>query len=256
MAEATLLERAVRHDRAVVLGGLASATGLSWLYLLLGAGMEMDPVHSAMHMPWTPADFVVMLVMWVVMMVAMMLPGAAPMILLFAAIGRRNRGAGRPCVPTGAFVLGYLLVWSAFSLAATLLQWQLSALALLSPMVMGMRLETWIGGALLVAAGLYQLTPLKQVCLRHCRAPIHFITGHWRPGVLGAMCMGVTHGLYCLGCCWVLMAPLFVGGVMDLVWIAGLAAFVLVEKVVPAGPWFPRLAGAVLIAWGGAVLLA
>jgi predicted metal-binding membrane protein len=252
---AAVLGRAVRRDRAVALGGLGLAVALAWAYLLLGAGLQMDPVHSAMYMPWTPADFVVMLAMWAVMMVAMMLPGAAPMILLFDAVDRKGSGAGSGHARTTVFLLGYLLVWLAFGLAATIVQWQLNEQALLSPMAMGMRLEGWLAGLLLVAAGLYQLTPLKRVCLRHCRTPLHFLADHWRAGAAGAVRMGAAHGLYCLGCCWALMALLFVGGVMDLVWVAGIAAFVLLEKVAPAGRWFASVAGAALIAWGGAVLI-
>jgi predicted metal-binding membrane protein len=179
----------------------------------------------------------------------MMLPSAAPMILLFATINRKRRQEGSPYVRTGVFALGYVIVWAGFSIAATTLQWRLDGAMLLSPMMAAT--SVLLAGGVLIVAGIYQLTPLKQACLRHCRSPLDFILHHWRRGSVGALVMGVRHGLYCLGCCWVLMSLLFVGGVMNFLWIAAIAAYVLLEKTVPAGHWISRAAGVALVAWGG-----
>lgn len=257
---ADAIEAVVRHERRVVALGLALVTGLSWLYLLhlasaTGgmAGMG-EAALAARTAAWSAFDFVLMFVMWAVMMVAMMLPGAAPMILLFAAINRERRKKGDSYVPTGLFAAGYIAAWTGFSLAATALQWALQAAGLLSPMMAST--SAALGAAVLVAAGLYQWMPVKDACLRHCQSPLGFIMSHWREGPAGAFRMGLHHGAYCVGCCWVLMALLFVGGVMNLLWIAGLALFVLAEKLLPSTLWVPRTAGAVLIAWGGWVLVA
>jgi predicted metal-binding membrane protein len=153
--------------------------------------------------------------------------------------------------PTASFVVGYLAVWTLFSLAATGAQWALDRAALLSPMLVAS--SPWLGALLLAAAGLYQLTPAKDVCLRHCRAPAHFIAAHWRPGVAGALRMGAIHGAFCLGCCWALMGLLFFGGVMNLLWIAAITLFVLGEKLLPAGPRTARWTGAAMILGAGLV---
>lgn len=192
--------------------------------------------------------FAFMFVMWFVMMVAMMLPSAAPMILTFAAIQRRRQAQGGAIVPTGVFVAGYLAIWAAFSLLATSAQFGLEHAALVSPM-MG-KAAPWLGAALLVGAGLFQFAPLKDVCLDKCRSPIGFIMTEWRDGARGALVMGLRHGAFCTGCCWALMALLFVGGVMNLLWVAVLALFVLIEKVLPAGGRLGKAGGALLVAWG------
>ena len=252
-----MLEQALRKDRLFAIFGLLLATGLAWGYLIAGAGMsmhEMDGMFMATRdAPWTPGDAAVIFVMWAVMMAAMMLPAAAPMILLYGVIARGRRAKGSAAVPTGIFASGYLLVWLAFSLAATGMQYGLEKADLLTPMMQ--TTSTIFAAAVLICAGLYQWTPLKQTCLRRCRAPLDFIMTYWREGVRGALNMGVRHGLYCVGCCWMLMLLLFVGGVMNLAWIAGLAAFVLVEKLAPEGHWVARVTGALLILWGVAVLL-
>ncbi len=260
MSDYSPLERVLRRDRLVVLGGLGGVIALSWAYVLMGAGMEMDAdmVASAMTgvaaKSWTAGYFALMFVMWAVMMVAMMLPSAAPMVLLFATVGRKRREKGGTFVRTGIFALGYLVVWGAFSVVATALQWGLESLALLSPMMA--TTSATLGGLILVAAGVYQLTPLKHACLRHCRTPFQFVMQGWRPGRMGAFRMGMEHGAFCLGCCWVLMALLFMGGVMSLLWIAAIAAFVLLEKTVPAGHWLGGAAGVGLVVWGGITLRA
>jgi predicted metal-binding membrane protein len=218
------------------------------------AGAMSDMAMAAMApAAWTPGYAVLMFFMWWIMMMAMMLPSAAPMILLFAMINRKQREKGSPYVPTGIFAAGYVMIWGAFSLIAGAAQWGLERSGLLSSMA---STSVALGAGLLIAAGIYQLTPLKHACLRHCRSPISFITHHWRPGEIGALRMGIAHGAFCTGCCWSLMALLFYGGIMNLYWIVGLALFVLLEKTIPAGHWLGRLAGLLLIAWGGALLVA
>ncbi len=257
MSDASTLEYVLRRDRAVVIGSLLGVILLSWLYLLRGAGMDMqsmgDMVMPRSMMPWSPGYFALLIVMWAVMMTAMMLPSAAPMILLYATIAHRRRAQGNTVAGAGVFALGYVAVWAAFSLTATTLQWGLDAAALLSPAMATTSVAA--AGVVLAAAGVYQWTPLKQACLRQCQSPLEFILGNWREGARGALTMGLRHGLFCLGCCWLLMLMLFVGGVMNLFWIAGLALFIMLEKTASAGRWFSRAAGAGLIAWGGATLL-
>jgi len=207
----------------------------------------MDP---GMSMPPKDAAELLMLpAMWCIMMVGMMLPSAAPMILTFATINRNRRANGRPYTPTALFTSGYLLAWMGFSMAATLAQAGLERASLFAPMAMKITSPT-LGGLLFVAAGAYQFTPLKHACLSSCRSPFDFIVNHWHDGPVGAVRMGFSHGLYCLGCCWILMALLFVGGVMNLIWVAVLTAVVLVEKLIPAGPWLARIGGLLLVGYG------
>jgi predicted metal-binding membrane protein len=223
-----------RRERAVILAALATITALSWLYLVSMASMAMGAV--------------MMFLMWWVMMIGMMLPSALPMTLTFATVNRRRRELGTPYVPTAVFVAGYLLAWGAFSLAATAAQSALEHAALMTPM---MRLSSpLLGGLLFIAAGLYQLTPLKHACLRRCRSPLAFVLERWRDGTAGALRMGVEHGGYCLGCCALLMALLFVGGLMNLLWVAAIAAWVLLEKALPAGELMARGAGGLAVAFG------
>jgi predicted metal-binding membrane protein len=201
--------------------------------------------------PWTPGYALLIFLMWAIMMVAMMLPSAAPTILLVAALAR-NRGIGGGAPVAGLFSLGYVLVWTGFSLIATALQWWLDSAEILSgEMAVG---SAVVAGGVLIAAGIYQWTPLKQACLRHCRSPLAFLLHHWRPGGWGALVNGLRHGVYCLGCCWMLMLLLFVGGLMNLLWIAGLALLVLLEKLLPWGGRMSRIAGIVLLVWGTAAL--
>ena len=201
---------------------------------------------------WGATEVLLTWVMWAVMLVAMMTPSAAPMILMFATVNRRHRGQQGPVVPTTVFLLGYLLVWGGFSVVATLAQWGLHTAALLSPMMVST--SPMLGGLLLLAAGIFQWTPLKSTCLTQCRSPLGFLLTEWREGTWGALVMGFRHGMYCVGCCWVLMALLFVAGVMNLLWVAAIAALVLVEKVLPRGKLVGRVAGGVLLL-AGLVLL-
>jgi predicted metal-binding membrane protein len=258
------IERAVKRDRMIVLLALSAVVVLSWAYVLSGAGMSMSAFEmtemsggGAMGM-MTPAEWSleyagVMFLMWWVMMIAMMLPSATPMVLLFAMLNRKQREKGNAYVSTALFASAYLAVWAFFSMIAVAVQWGLESTGLLSPMLVNV--SAFLGGGLLLAAGIYQLTPIKQACLKHCRSPLQFVMSHWRNGRHGAFRMGVEHGAYCVGCCWFLMGLLFFGGVMNLYWIAGLALFVLLEKTVPAGHWLSYATGLALMAWGGWVLV-
>lgn len=242
------LNRALGRDRRIVIGGLLAAIALSWGYLLISVGMP-TPAPAT----WTPAYFALMLVMWCVMMAAMMLPSAAPTILLFATLSRKSAARGDPAVSAGVFAAAYVIVWGGFGLLATFAQMQLDGLALLSPTMKSASVP--LGAALLIAAGVYQMTPLKYACLRHCRTSIDFFARRWRRGAKGALLMGLEHGGFCLGCCWVMMGLLFYAGVMNLLWVAALALYLLLEKLAPAGQGISRFAGVVLILWGVAVLV-
>ena len=250
-------ETILRRDRIVVLCALTVIVALSWAYILsLASDMQnMDPAME-MAMPqvqtWGAVDFALMFVMWAVMMVAMMTPSAAPMILMFAGVNRRRQEQQAPYVPASVFLVGYLVVWAAFSVVATAAQWGLHALSLLSPMMVST--SPVLGGILLLIAGIYQWTPFKHACLSKCRSPLGFVLNEWREGRWGAFLMGLKHGGYCTGCCWSLMALLFVAGVMNLLWVAAIAGFVLLEKVAPAGHRMGQAAGVLMVA-GGVVLL-
>jgi predicted metal-binding membrane protein len=253
---ATPLLDLMLRQRVVIGAALAGLTALCWLYLFVAAADMRAMGAMAMPMPMEPkgaVDIVLLLLMWWVMMAGMMLPSAGPMILTFATINRRRRAHAQPYVSTALFAAGYLLAWGGFSVAATLAQWGLERLALLSPMDMTTT-SARLGGLLFIAAGLYQLTPLKQACLLVCRSPFDFVVNHWQDGASGALRMGISHGLYCLGCCWILMALLFVGGVMNLLWVAVLAAVVLIEKLFPLGVWMARISGLLLAAYGVGLL--
>jgi predicted metal-binding membrane protein len=254
------LDTLLRRDRGVVGAAVAALIVGAWLYLLHLASATSDMAMPdtqtmpgmAMAVPamhaWSWVEVGALVVMWAVMMVAMMTPAAAPMILMFTSIHRRRTAEGRPAVPTAIFVLGYLVVWTIYSVAAALSQASLHAAALLSPAMAAT--SPLLAGGLLVAAGVFQWTPLKRACLAACRSPWSFLLTGWREGRAGAFVMGLRHGLYCLGCCWALMALLFVAGVMNLLWVAAIAVAVLVEKVVPRGDLVGRLLGVALVAAG------
>jgi len=225
------------HDRLFVIAGLVGVVAVSWAYLAIEAGRMGNPSGDmTMIMELHPRDttgLALLFLMWAVMMMAMMLPSAMPMILLHAAVTRKIGTRQSFAASISAFVGGYIVTWTLFSVVATLAQAYLEHLALLSPMMVSKSPQ--LGGLLLVTAGVYQVTPAKDACLTHCRTPFAFVAAHWRPGVSGAFQMGLHHGLFCVGCCWVLMVLLFVGGVMNLLWIAVIAGFVLLEKVAPLG---------------------
>jgi len=215
--------------------------------------MDMAPV---MAMPqvrsWEGVELLLLFVMWAVMMVAMMVPSVAPLILMFARANRRE-GADRVVGSAGILLLGYLLVWWSFSGLAALAQWGLHGAAVLSPMMAST--SPVFGGLLLVAAGVFQFTPLKHACLGRCRSPMGFLLSEWRRGRWGALTMGLKHGAYCVGCCWALMALLFVAGVMNLLWVAAIAVFVLLEKTAPMGEMLGRVTGVALVLAGIALLV-
>ncbi len=265
MADGTL-EQVLRRDRLIVASALGAIAALAWVYVLwLAAAMNMDgmnmsgfrmvPAGMGMVMapaatPWSAVEFAFVFVMWAVMMVGMMAPSAAPMILMYARVGRQGKIAGKPLAATGWFAAGYFLTWAGFSLAATLAQWVLEREALLDARMASANIL--VGAIVLIAAGVYQWTPIKNACLAQCQTPFRFLMSHggFRSNALGCLHLGLLHGPSCVGCCWVLMALLFVVGAMNVLWIALLALLVLLEKLTPWGWWVARIAGAVCIAAG------
>jgi predicted metal-binding membrane protein len=259
MTATSRLEQILRRDRLLVLLALAAVVVLAAAYTVAGIGMDMSALtmtRMAIEMPgmmmqpaqWSAGYAAVMFLMWWVMMIAMMVPSATPAILLYASVARKQPNHPAPFLATFIFLSGYLVAWAFFSLVATALQWALEKAGIITGM---MEIGAPVfAGSILMAAGLYQLTPLKQACLRHCQHPVLFVMHHWRPGRTGAFEMGLRHGVHCLGCCWLLMALLFVGGVMNLLWIAGIAIYVGVEKL--AGRWrlLPDVAALVLAGSG------
>jgi predicted metal-binding membrane protein len=241
-------------ERIVILSILVVIVLLSWVYLFdMARAMDAGHCASMAGEPWSLGYFTAMLAMWIIMMVGMMVPSAIPMVLIYASIVRKAAREGSSLASTEVFVAGYIIAWSLFALVATIAQWALDRMALLSPTMMSN--STILGGLLLLAAGGYQLTPFKGACLRHCRSPIQFLASHWKPGGVGAFQMGIEHGSFCLGCCWVLMALLFFGGVMNLWWIGGLTLFVLLEKILPFGALAGRMIGAIVAVCGLLVLV-
>ena len=267
MGQTSMIETALRRDRWVVVACLALVIISAWAWTLAGVGMPtssgdgMDGMAMAEMMgsavttiaTWSPSHAAMIFLMWWVMMAAMMLPSAAPLVLLATALHRRNGRDGLPELMASLLTAGYLTAWGAFSLGATLTQWGLEWTGLISPGAMAT--GSALAGGILLAAGLYQLTPLKRACLRHCRSPVGFITAHWRPGAAGAFRMGLVHGAFCLGCCWFLMGLLFVGGVMNPFWIGGIALYVLLEKLAPRGEHLSRASGLLLVVCGVLTLL-
>jgi len=260
---ATNLEQVLRRVRRLVAIGLLLVTVMCWAWILAGAGMGMSGLEMTRHsmmgmdmMPaptWTPGYLLLMFFMWWIMMIAMMLPSATPVILLATALNRRSEASIKPFGSAAAFTSGYLLAWAGFSMLAVAAQWALQNTGLISGMLRSS--SPYLSAMVLIAAGAWQFTSLKQTCLRYCRGPVEFLTAHRPKGNSGALMTGAHHGLYCLGCCWFLMALLFVGGVMNLLWIAGLAIYVWVEKVMPSGETVSRVMGYLLIGWGLGILL-
>ena len=240
-------------ERLSIWGGLALITILAWIYLLrmpMPAGMDMPGMPGmkmAIGQPhgWTLGDAITAFVMWTVMMVAMMVPSASPMVTMYArAVRARGTNAS---LKIAMFVAGYIVAWTVFSAAATLIQLALQQTALISA---NLAVAPVVGGMILIAAGIYQVTPLKQVCLRHCRSPLGFFMTEWREGPVGAFTMGLKHGGFCVGCCWMLMGLLFAAGVMNLLWVALIAIFVLLEKVMPWERLIANSAALILIGAG------
>jgi predicted metal-binding membrane protein len=264
------LETVLRHDRRIVASALGVIAALAWAYVFWLAsemgmgGMNMPGLRmipSGMGMmapaaaPWSAVEFAIVFVMWAVRMVGMMAPSAAPMILMYAHAGRQGQAARKPFAATGWFAAGYFLAWAGFSLAATLVQWVLERKALLNARMASANIL--LGASVLIAAGLYQWTPLKNTCLKHCQTPFRFLMTHggFRSSVGGCLRLGLLHGAYCVGCCWILMALLFVVGVMNVLWIALLALLVLLEKLTPWGRWVARITGAGCAVAGAWILL-
>ena len=247
----------LQRERWIIGAALAGVAAVAWAYMIYEArGMSVSGACKCLGLrmggtagaDWSAGSLLPLFLMWAGMMVAMMLPSATPMILTFAAVSRNRRRQERPYVPVAIFAAGYVAIWSAFSALAAVAQWILHRQALLSP-AMASR-SAWLGGVLLLAAGVFQFTPLKHACLAHCRAPLEFIMTQWREGPRGAFRMGVEHGLFCTGCCWALMGLLFVAGVMNILWIAALSLLVGLEKLLPRGIWLSSATGVILTAWG------
>lgn len=248
-----MLEKVLRKDRIIIVAGIVVITILSWLYLFyLAYDMQSMDMTGEMTMPnmtaWSLVEFLLMFIMWFVMMIGMMIPSASPMILVFATVNRKRREKDQPYVPTFIFMLGYLTIWAIFSLIATLAQYYLVQYGILGHSMKSS--SSLFGGIILIAAGIFQWTPLKNVCLDHCRSPLDFIMNNWREGYKGSYFMGLNHGTYCLGCCWVLMLILFVTGVMNLLWVAIIAIFVLLEKVTKHGYLISRISGFLIFLYG------
>jgi predicted metal-binding membrane protein len=260
-----VIEAVLRRDRAIVAAALFVLAGLAWAYMLWLAvqmdmgGMDMSGfrmVPAAMVLvtaaatPWSTIEFTIIFAMWAVMMVGMMMPSATPMILIYTRVARQAAQQGKPFAASFWFAGGYLFVWIGFAFVATLAQWALERAGLLTPTMA--TASGILSGVILIAAGLYQWTPLKNACLRQCQMPLQFVQHHggFRGDALGSLALGSRHGAYCVGCCWVLMALLFVGGVMNVLWIAALATFVLIEKLIPADRVVSRVIGAAFFVGG------
>jgi len=252
VTERTSLERAVLRDRWLVLGSLLLVAGACWAWIVpMSQDMYGDmtgPSAWMMRPSWSGAHLALLFAMWAAMMIGMMLPSAAPALLIYGMVARRGDGAADAPLRVHIFAGGYLVVWTAFSAVATLAQRLFTATDLLTPMMEAR--APLVSGSMLMAAGLYQLTPLKRACLSACQSPAAFLVKHWRAGRAGAFRIGVLHGWYCLGCCWALMLLLFAGGVMNLAVIIGLTVFLLVEKLLPPTMQGGRFSGVVLVVAG------
>jgi predicted metal-binding membrane protein len=266
----TALDPSLQRERIVVAAGLSVLAILAWIYLWRGAGMGMTALDmtSLVLFPHTQAEpmpgmvmpvvtWFTVTAMWMVMMIAMMVPSAVPLVLLYLRVAHHPIESVKRApvyVPSAFLVAGYLAIWLAFSMIAATLQFGLQQTGLISEMMLWSR-SAVLSATVLAAAGLYQLTSTKRACLKRCRGPANFLTRHWRPGRLGAFVMGLEHGAWCVSCCWVLMGLLFVGGVMNLVWIALIAILILIERVAPFGITVGRFSGGVLLAWSVATLV-
>ena len=253
------IDSPLRHERAVLAAGLAAIAVLAWIYIWQGAGMGMSALamttlslfpHLQPDVSGQMEDgWLIVIAMWWVMMIAMMTPSAAPLILLYGRVIRHHSGSGQSTyVPSLMLSAGYLTAWLVFSVAAAALQKALQPAGFISEMMLWSRSANLSAGVLL-AAGLYQFTNVKQACLAQCRSPVTFLTAHWRPGHLGSFILGLRHGSFCVGCCWAIMLLLFVGGVMNLIWLAVLTLFVVAEKLLPVGAKFGKWSGGLLIVW-------
>jgi len=255
--------RVLGREKAVALTSLLAVAALAWYYLwreaVMMSSMSMESstastmMATAASQVWTVEWIWLTFIMWTVMMVGMMLPSAAPAILLYGAMVRKNRERGSVLPSLWVFAAGYLVVWTAFSVAATIMQAGLQANGLVTSMMVSS--SPWLNASLLLTAGIYQWLPVKDACLDKCRDPLQFFLFRWRPGALGAFRMGAEHGAFCAGCCWALMLLLFTAGVMNLLWVAFIAGLVLIEKVLPGGKTTGRLAGVAMVGAAGAVMV-
>lgn len=244
----TEIENPSEKDRLIVFSGLAVITIFAWAYMInMAMTMTGTNIAKPCLMHWGTKDIIHLFIMWTIMMAAMMLPAATPMIMMFATVNRQRNKGESPLIPVWLFVLGYLAVWTAYSGLATLAQWGLHLLALLTHhMVIT---SPFLGGSLLLAAGIFQWTAFRDACMSKCRSPLGFLMTEWREGRRGALIMGLKAGLFCVGCCWLLMVLSFVLGVMNMIWMAALTAFMLLEKITD-NKWLSRTAGLTLVAWG------
>ena len=258
MTNNTAISGQLSHkDKKIILTGLflVAAAGWAYMFYMAWAMQNMHLVEMWMPprsgtRPWTGYDFFMLFFMWFTMMVAMMTPTVVPMITMFATVNKSKKLKQLPYATTWLFLLGYLLAWGVFSIVVSLIQWPLHERGLLDPM-MDSR-SYLLSGAILIIAGIYQFTPLKDVCLNQCRTPLGFIMTAWKDGNMGALKMGLHHGLFCVGCCWALMLILFAVGVMNMLWVILITIFVLLEKVLPISPTATRMiTGVALIIWGG-----
>jgi len=246
----------IRRDRVVITSCIVLITALAWAYLVhlhnqMSSSVVPETMMARMGMvidaPWGASDVFFTFLMWAVMMIGMMSATATPVLLLFSGMHGQQAERGAPFAVL-LFGLGYITVWLGFSASAALAQWGLHQSALLSSSMAAA--SPRLAGAILIAAGAYQLTPAKGACLRQCQSPLGFLLSNWRDGASGALQMGLRHGVYCLGCCWALMCVLFAVGVMNLAWVAALTAFILVEKFGRTGVRVSRVGGVVMIAFG------
>lgn len=256
-----MLEKLFSRETWIVSLSLALLVAIAWAYLTAVADAmdAMTPPRPAQFMwlmpmgEWGPREFALGLLMWSLMMIGMMVPSAAPMVLLYARMRAKEIARGGTLPSCSLFLAGYLAVWALFSVAATVLQWVLNRSALISDAMLVDNVV--VAGSILVAAGLYQFSPLKRVCLARCRSPLQFLSRHWRSGRLGVFRLGLLHGGWCLGCCWMMMLVLFAVGVMNLLWVAALSALVLLEKLTTVGPALAKLSGIAFVVFGALVLL-
>ena len=274
-ANSTAVESFIQRDKIITIIAIAILVGATFTYTVLGVGMNMSAIQmtpglgqSQMSMPnmgamknmaatpavWSFNYSVLMFFMWWTMMIAMMLPSASPMILLYTALIRRTKKTKSIIRQVTSFICGYLLAWAAFSLFAAALQSQLELRDWMSPMMMEAT-NIYLAAGILIAAGVYQLTPLKTVCLEKCRQPASFLANYKNTWVNSPLRIGLVHGFYCVGCCWFLMGLLFFGGIMNLYWIVGLIIFVAIEKLHEKGMIFGKILGGLAIVSGIAFLI-
>lgn len=257
MTRNLIAEAVIKRDRSIVLTGLSAVILVATIYTISMArtynGMAAAMLQQHNHIAHDSESFMNLFIMWTVMQVAMMSPTAIPMVLMHTKVERNRNPERSPVLRTTLFLLGYIIVWAAFSAVFAWIQILLQAMALLSPAMEST--SPWLAGGILIAAGLFQFSKLKEVCLTQCRSPVTYFMLEWREGNVGAFLMGLKHGVHCVGCCWVLMALLFVAGVMNLLWMAVITAFVLIEKLMPKGDIFGRFGGIVMVIWGISIII-